>query len=83
MLEFRNDRYETILALAQRRAALFNTLFEFIADAPPLPVEKFPDEFIALIAAVNQPPAGNYLFSAYPRSEAATIMRAEGGSSQP
>ena len=62
---------------------LFNTLFEFIADAPPLPVEKFPDEFIALIAAVNQPPAGNYLFSAYPRSEAATIMRAEGGSSQP
>ena len=62
---------------------LFNTLFEFIADAPPLPVEKFPDEFIALIAAVNQPPAGNYLFSAYPRSEAATIMRAEGGSRRP
>src|SRR5262249_19976654 len=36
VLEFRNDRYETILALAQRRAALFNALFQIAAKLPVL-----------------------------------------------
>lgn len=56
---------------------LFDSLFASIEDAPPTPVDQHPHEFVALIQRYNRAPAGGYFFSAYPRTEAATITRAE------
>jgi hypothetical protein len=56
---------------------LFDLLFEHIEDAPPRPVREHPQEFVALIARYNRPPAAGYFFSAYPRLEARDITRAD------
>ncbi len=45
---------------------LFDLLLEHIEGAPPLPVAKFPKEFIDTIRRYNRPPAGRYFYSAYP-----------------
>jgi len=52
---------------------LFDLLFEHIQDAPPLPVKKFPKEFVDTIRRHDVPPAGDYFFSAYARLEVAMI----------
>jgi cytochrome P450 len=52
---------------------LFDRLFEHIQDAPPLPVDKYPKEFVDTIRRFNVGPAGGYFYSAYPQVEAATI----------
>lgn len=57
---------------------LFDVLFEFIEDPPPMPVRKFPEEFAAHLLRYNRGPAMGYFFSAYPRSEVARIVRDEG-----
>ena len=57
---------------------LFDGLFEFIEDPPPMPVSKFPDEFAAHLLRYNRQPVMGYFFSAYPRSEVARIVRDEG-----
>jgi hypothetical protein len=57
---------------------LFDLLFEHIEDAPPRPVREHPQEFVALIARYNRPPAGGYLFSAYPRSETRELTLSAG-----
>ena len=57
---------------------LFDLLFEFIEDPPPMPVQDFPDEFAAHLLRYNRAPAMGYFFSAYPRSEVARIVRDEG-----
>jgi hypothetical protein len=62
---------------ALRAGDLFDKLFECIEDPPPMPVAKFPDEFVAHIQRYNRPPAMGYFFSAYPRTETARIMREE------
>ncbi|MCA0240777.1 MAG: hypothetical protein LCI02_07925 [Proteobacteria bacterium] len=62
---------------ALRVGDLFDSLFESIEDAPPTPVDKFPNEFIALIQRYNRAPAMGYFFSAYPRSETAEVVRNE------
>jgi hypothetical protein len=54
---------------------VFDALFACIEDAPPGPVDKFPDEFVAHILRYNRAPAMGYFFSAYPRSEVAQIIR--------
>ena len=54
---------------------VFDALFACIEDAPPSPVDKFPDEFVAHIHRYNRAPAMGYFFSAYPRSEVAQIIR--------
>ena len=54
---------------------VFDALFACIEDAPPSPVDKFPDEFVAHIQRYNRAPAMGYFFSAYPRSEVAQIIR--------
>jgi cytochrome P450 len=54
---------------------LFDKLFEHIEDAPPLPVAKFPKEFVDKIRRYNQAPVGGYFFSAYPRLDASAIQR--------
>lgn len=52
---------------------LFDRIFEHIQDAPPLPVNKFPKEFVDAIRRYNARPAGGYFFSAYPLVEASMI----------
>jgi hypothetical protein len=56
---------------------LFDVLFEYIEDPPPMPVHQFPNEFVAYLLRYNRPPAMGYFFSAYPRSEVARIVRDE------
>jgi hypothetical protein len=56
---------------------LFDELFASIENPPPTPVDKFPNEFVAHIQRYDRAPAMGYFFSAYPRSEAAQIMRNE------
>lgn len=56
---------------------LFDVLFEYIEDPPPMPVGKFPDEFAAHLLRYNRAPAMGYFFSAYPTSEVARIVRDE------
>lgn len=62
---------------ALRVGELFDALFDHIEDPPPKPVKHFPNEFVAHIQRYNRPPVVNYLFSAYPQSEVARIMRDE------
>lgn len=57
---------------------LFDKLFEYLEDAPPAPVKKFPNEFIAHIQRYNRAPVAGYVFSAYPRTETHRIVRAAG-----
>jgi hypothetical protein len=42
-----------------------------------MPVNKFPNEFVAHIQRYDRPPAMGYFFSAYPRSDVAHILRNE------
>lgn len=62
---------------AEQAGDLFDRLFESIEDAPPKPVAKHPNEFVALIQRYNRAPALGYFYSAYPRTEAATVTRQE------
>jgi hypothetical protein len=56
---------------------LFDALFQFIEDPPPMPVDKFPNEFAAHLLRYNRAPASGYFFSAYPTAEVAQIVRNE------
>ena len=44
---------------------LFDRIFEHIEDAPPMPVNEFPKEFVDTIRRYNAPSGGDYFFSAY------------------
>ena len=57
---------------------LFDVLFQYIEDPPPMPVHKFPNEFVAHLLRYDRAPAMGYFFSAYPRCEVARIIRNEG-----
>ena len=59
---------------ASRAGALFDRIFEHIEDAPPMPVNEFPKEFVDTIRRFNQRPVGDYFFSAYPTAEASAIQ---------
>lgn len=61
---------------ARQAGDLFDALFEHIEDPPPMPVSQFPHEFAAHIQRYNRAPATGYFFSAYPRAEVPTIVRA-------
>jgi hypothetical protein len=56
---------------------LFDALFECIENPPPIPVDKFPNEFVAHIQRYDRAPAMGYFFSAYPRSDVARILRCQ------
>jgi len=56
---------------------LFDALFECIENPPPMPVDKFPNDFVAHIQRHDRAPAMGYFFSAYPHSEVAHILRNE------
>lgn len=57
---------------------LFDTLFEHLADPPPMPVHQHPKEFVAKIRAYNgrNAPVGGYLFSAHPTLRVADLDNA-------
>lgn len=54
---------------------LFDSLFQYLEDAPPMPVDRYPLEFIETIRRFDQKPAAGYFFSAYPGTDAARITR--------
>lgn len=56
---------------------LFDTIFECIENPPPMPVDKFPNDFVAHIQRYDRAPAMGYFFSAYPRSDVARILRSQ------
>jgi hypothetical protein len=56
---------------------LFDVLFQYIEDPPPMPVERFPNEFVAHLLRYDRGPVNGYLFSAYPSREVAQIIRNE------
>jgi len=60
---------------ALRAGDLFDGLFQFIEDPPPMPVHKYPNEFVAHLQRYDRPPAMGYFFSAYPEGEVARIVR--------
>lgn len=60
---------------ALKVGVLFDALFECVEDPPPLPVDKFPTEFVAHLKRYNRAPAMGYFFSAYPSREVADILR--------
>lgn len=70
---FDRDFDSYIAHFALEIGPLFDKIFEHIVDAPPLPVDEFPREFVDTIRRYNQPPAGGYFFSAYPNADAAQL----------
>jgi hypothetical protein len=52
---------------------VFTELLQFIADAPPLPVNRYPREFVAFVKAHNRDIG---VWSAYPRATVIDIQRA-------
>jgi hypothetical protein len=54
---------------------VFDQLFQYIEDAPPLPVGDFPEAFVEAIRRYNRAPTGGYFFSAYPRAEVWNLLR--------
>lgn len=57
------------------KVKLFDTLFQYIKDAPPSPVASYPKEFVEVIRAHDATPVGGYFYSALPRL---TVARALG-----
>jgi hypothetical protein len=55
---------------------MFDQLFMSIEGSPPLPVRDYPNEFVETLRRFNLPPAGGYLFSAYPTAETHQITAA-------
>jgi hypothetical protein len=55
-----------ISAFARELKLAFNTLFEFVADKPPLPVEDHVDEFIAYVESHDVPSANGETYRANP-----------------
>jgi hypothetical protein len=54
---------------------VFDQLFQYIEDAPPLPVGDFPEAFVETIRRFNRAPTAGYFFSAYPHHEVWNILR--------
>ncbi|MDB5851435.1 MAG: Cytochrome [Rhodoferax sp.] len=70
---FDRDFDSYIAHFALEIGPLFDKIFEHIVDAPPLPVDEFPREFVDTIRRYNVPPAAGYFFSAYPNADAAQL----------
>lgn len=69
------DTYIEYFAL--RVGDLFDRIFEWIEDPPPLPVRQYPKDFVAKIRAYDQPQVAGYFFSAYPDKTASHIRPVE------
>ena len=73
---FDRDFDSYIAHFAEQIGPLFDKIFEHIVDAPPLPVDEFPREFVETIRRYNLPPAAGYFFSAHPTATAAQLSSA-------
>lgn len=76
---FDGDFHDYIKDFVNRIGDLFNALLQHVpeADRPPLPVQKFPDEFEAWVKAHDMPAIG-HLIRAYPGSTMLDIRQALG-----
>ena len=52
---------------------IFNVMLDYIADAPRLPVEKYPQEFVDFVDRNNVPSGG--VWTAYPQMTVIDIVR--------
>jgi hypothetical protein len=55
---------------------LFDSLFQYLEDAPPMPVADHPEAFVAKARLYNTAPVGGYFYSAYPAAPVVTIQHA-------
>ena len=53
---------------------LFDQIFQHIEEAPPMPVNDHPKEFIDTIRRFNRRPVGEFIYSAYPQTECSQIV---------
>lgn len=60
---------------ALKAGDLFDEIFKYIENAPPTPVDKFPDEFVAHIRRFDRTPLSGYFYSAYPEQDTARVVR--------
>ncbi len=60
---------------ALRAGDLFDALFAWIESPPPMPVQKFPNEFVAHIQRFDRGPLTGYFYSAYPKLDTANAVR--------
>lgn len=56
--------------------SLFDRLFEHMLQAPPMPVDEFPQDFVELIRRFDRSPEVSLFFTAHANAEAAQIQRA-------
>lgn len=55
---------------------LFDSLFQYLEDAPPQPVADHPEAFVAKARLYNTAPVGGYFYSAYPSAAVTAIQHA-------
>lgn len=55
---------------------LFDSLFQYLEDAPPMPVADHPEAFVATAWKYNTAPVGGYFYSAYPGAPVVDIHHA-------
>lgn len=64
-----------IMSFTDKLGGVFDKLLEFVADAPPRPVQQHRDEFLAYVDANDLRCVGSF-YSAYPGKRVADIKRA-------
>lgn len=55
---------------------LFDSLYQYLEDAPPMPVADHPEAFVAKARLYNSAPVGGYFYSAYPAAPVVAIQHA-------
>lgn len=55
---------------------LFDAIYQYLEDAPPLPVAEHPEAFVAKARQYNHAPVGGYFYSAYPAAPVVDIHHA-------
>ncbi|MDT7833649.1 cytochrome P450 [Aquabacterium sp. OR-4] len=55
---------------------LFDSIYQYLEDAPPLPVADHPEAFVAKARQYNTAPVGGYFYSAYPAAPVVDIHHA-------
>lgn len=72
---FDGDIRSYLMDFVATMAPLFNGVMQFIAGAPRLPVERFPEDFWQFVAAHNQPGG---VISAFPQLTVLEVLRNAG-----
>lgn len=72
---FDGDFDDYVLHFALVVDDVFDSLFRFVEDAPPLPVRKHPEAFVEAIRRFHRPPLEGFFFSAYPKVAVPNVER--------